>query len=432
MPSTDAHELVLECLTVGIEAARPAAAVDRNLNFSDADATGPILEVNGTSYPLDRYHEVLVVGGGKGSDELAVALAELLGDYLDGGVVITDTQTTATEMISILEGEHPTPGSGSVAGGRAVLDAAVGADEETLVIATVTGGASALLCAPIPGIDVSSVRGVTDALLSSGASIDELNTVRRAISRIKGGKLASTAAPATVVGLYISDVVGDDPAVIGSGPTVSSDTTAADALAVLDRYEVNAPDVITVLTDTVRQHAAGTDETADNFVIGSNRDALEAIVSHSRATGHNCRILSSTIEGEARVVGTVHAAIAREIAGAGAPVEPPAILLSGGETTVTVTGDGTGGPNLETALAAAIDFPTSAVFAAVDTDGHDGSTPAAGAIVDADTVDNPDAARDALAANDSYSYLYEQGTLLETGSTGTNVNDLRVLVVPKT
>lgn len=433
---SEAHEVVLDCLRAGIEAARPAALVERHLSLEESDFAGPILQVDSVTYELTAYDRIIVVGGGKGADTLAVAIEELLGEYLEEGVVVTETQTVSPDRISVQEGEHPTPGSGSVAGGRAVLDAAAGADEETLMLATVTGGASALLCAPVSGIDVEHVCAVTDGLLSAGASIHEINTVRRAISWVKGGGLASTAAPATVVGLYVSDVVGDDPGVIGSGPTVASDTTPADAVAVLDRYEVGAPEIRAVLTSDERGNdppSAGIRpaNTVENHVIGSNRDALEAIVERSRDAGYESIILSSTIEGEAADVGGVHAAIAREILTSGNPVEPPAVVLTGGETTVTVDGDGTGGPNLETALAAAVDLPEPAVFAAVDTDGSDGSTPAAGAIVDSNTVAGDDDARAALAANDSYAFLETQNALLETGSTGTNVNDVRVLAVPK-
>ena len=420
---TAAHELTVDCLEAGIEAAHPARAVERHCAVD-----GETLSIRGTEYDLSAYDAVRIVGGGKAADDIAAAFETLLGDRVAGGVVVTNDRTAAPERVTVREGEHPTPGSGSVSGARAVLDAAVGADERTLVIAAIAGGGSALLCAPAEGLSVDDLRAVTDGLLSAGASIDETNTVRRACSEIKGGGLAAAAAPATVVGVLVSDVVGDDRSVIASGPTVPTATDPATARSVLERYGVDVPSVREWL-----RAAESTDAPSivpDNHVIASGRDAIEAARRVATERGYEPCVLSTRIEGESAAAGRIHAAIAAEIHDTGDPVDPPAVVLSGGETTVRVTGDGDGGPNQEFALAAAGELPDSLVLGAVDTDGSDGSTDAAGALVDGETIDDPDAARAALADNDSYGFLDARNGLLRTGPTGTNVNDLRVLVVP--
>ncbi|MDR9380456.1 MAG: DUF4147 domain-containing protein, partial [Natronomonas sp.] len=311
---------------------------------------------------------------------------------------------------------------------RTVLDRACAADDRTLVIAAITGGGSALLCAPASGLSVGDLRAVTDALLDAGASIDEINAVRRACSSIKGGGLAAAAAPATVVGVLVSDVVGDDPSVIASGPTVPTGVDLEAATAVLDRYDLDVPAVRARLAEL--ESSAPPDVDVENHVIASGRDAIDAAREVAADRGYETCVLSTRIEGEAAAAGRLHAAIGAEAADSGDPVEPPAVVLSGGETTVRVTGDGIGGPNGEFVLAAATGLPPDAVLSAVDTDGGDGSTDAAGGLVDGRTVDDPEAARAALADNDSYTFLDSKGALLRTGATGTNVNDLRVLVVP--
>lgn len=425
-----AHDLALECLEAGIAAARPGRAVARHCSLD-----GDRLQIAGSSYDLASYDEVVVLGGGKAADGLAAALEELLGDRLAGGVVVTDEPTVETERVAVREGNHPVPDAGSVAGAEAVLERAGAAGDGTLVLATITGGGSSLLCAPAPELDVATLRSVTEALLEAGAPIDEVNVVRRACSRIKGGGLAAAADPATVVSLLVSDVVGDDPAVVASGPTVPAESDPDAVLAVLDRYDVAASDVRDWLED--REASAAPDVPVDTHVLASGRDAIEAARSVASDRGYEPCVLSTRIEGEAREAGRFHAAIAAEVAEAGDPVEPPAVLLSGGETTVTVTGDGIGGPNLEFALAAALALPDGAVLGAVDTDGRDGSTDAAGALVDAETVgeghetEQLGRAHVSLAENASYGFLESRDALLTTGSTGTNVDDLRIVVVPR-
>lgn len=422
LATTPAHDLALDCLQAGIEAARPERAVKRHCSLE-----GEALRIRGATYDLSAYDEILVLGGGKAADALAAALSELLGDRLAGGAVVTHDPTADPRNVTVHEGEHPTPGDGSVVGTAAVLERAEAAGEGTLVLAAITGGGSALLCAPAAGLTVEDIRTATDRLLRAGASIDETNTVRRACSKIKGGGLAAAAAPATVVGLLVSDVVGDSPEVIASGPTVPVGTDPAAAISVLDRYDVDVPRVREWLRDRPAEKAA--DVAADNHVIASNRDAIDAARETAADRGWETCVLSTRIEGEAREAGGFHAAIAGEISDVGDPISPPAVVLSGGETTVAVTGGGVGGPNLEFTLAAASAIPDRVVVGAVDTDGSDGSTDAAGALADAGTVSNTTAAQAALDGNDSYRFFEDCGALLHTGPTGTNVNDLRIIVV---
>lgn len=424
LAETPTHGLALECLTAGIEAASPRRAVEKHCSVEDES-----LRIRDAEYDLSAYDSIEILGGGKAADDLAAAFESLLGDRITGGVVVTNERTAAPERVTVLEGEHPTPGEGSVSGSVAVLERATKADDRTLVIAAIAGGGSALMCAPAEGLSVDDLRAITDGLLGAGASIDEINVVRRACSKIKGGGLAAAAAPATVVGVLISDVVGDDTSVIASGPTVPTATDPDAALEVLDRYDLEVPTVRAWLRDTEPSEPSGV--AVDNHVIASARDAVDAAREVAAEAGYETCVLSTLIEGESAQAGRFHAAIAEEAVLSGDPVEPPAVVLSGGETTVRVTGDGIGGPNQEFCLAAADTLPGSIVLGAIDTDGGDGSTDAAGALVDGTTIDDPEAARRALADNDSHTYLDSKGALLRTGATGTNVNDLRVLVFPR-
>ncbi|MHC3437313.1 glycerate kinase type-2 family protein [Natrialbaceae archaeon A-gly3] len=430
---TDAHETALEALEAGIESTLPGAVVERTVSVE-----GDTLRIDGQEYDLSAYDRLVVLGGGKAAGGVTKALEDVL--EVDDGVVVT-TDGATCERIDVLEGDHPTPSERNVEGTNAVLEYARDADENTLLLAVVTGGASALWAAPADGLTLSDLQATTEALLESGASIDEVNAVRKHCSAIKGGRLARVAAPATVATLAISDVVGDDPSVIGSGPTVADPSTFADALAVLEDYDLRSrvPDAV---TERLEEGAAGdlsetpTDEDAafdrvDWHLLANGRTAIDAARKVARDRGYETMVLSSRVRGEAREAGRFHAAVAEEALVMGDPIEPPAVVLSGGEVTVTVRGDGVGGPNQELALAAALEFAqgeTDAVLASVDTDGIDGPTDACGAIVDGE-LENPGEARRALAENDAYSALEKAGAILETGYTGTNVNDLRVVVL---
>ena len=449
-PSIDAERAAVACFRAGIEASIPATVVAESVSIE-----GPLLAVGNDTYDLDAYDRIVVVGGGKAADGAASALESILGDRIAAGVIVVDdADSSASESdtrgsrIERIVGGHPVPTSAGVAGTARAVDLARAADKETLVLAIVTGGASALFAAPIDSVDLSALRETTDALLRAGADIGDINAVRKHLSRVKGGRLAAAAEPATVVGLAFSDVVGDDVSVIGSGPTAPDDSTYTDALDVLDRYEIDAP---TAVREHLQRGADGAEletptadatvfDRVDTHVLANAATALEAAAAAAAERGYDPLVLSSRIRGEARAAGVTHAAVAEELTDSGHPIEPPAVVLSGGETTVTVRGDGTGGPNLECALAAGIEFgrsgsPTadrSVAFLAADTDGRDGSTDAAGALVTPRTIgDSTDAAaaRAALDDNDALSALHQRDALIRTGATGTNVNDLRVIVV---
>ena len=436
LTKTHARETALSCVEAAIAAAHPNRVFDERVALDDA-----ILRIDGTTYDLDAYDEVVVVGAGKATGSLSVSLEALLGDRLSGGAIVTD-DAVECERIEVFEGTHPVPDERGVAGARSILNFAREADERTLVLAVLTGGGSALLPAPADEISLADVQSVTQTLLDSGAAIEETNAVRKHLSTTKGGQLARTATPATVVGLLVSDVVGDRLDVIASGPTVPDPTTFADALAVLSRYDIDAPISICEHLEGGRHREVPETPTDDdacfdrvtNHVLAGAHNAIDAAREVADERGYRPVLLSSRVRGEAREAALTHVAVAEECLATGQPIEPPTVVLSGGETTVTVRGDGRGGPNGEFALAAAIELTGETALASIDTDGHDGSTEVAGALVDGDTVraDDREAARAALSENDSYGFLTRKNALIETGRTGTNVNDFRVLVVEDT
>jgi len=437
LATTPARRTAIACLEAGLRAGHPRAVVPDAVRIE-----GDELVVAGARYDLASVDRVLVLGGGKAAPGVASALEAVLGDRLTGGAVV-GTEPAETTAVEGLVGDHPVPSARSVAATRRVLDLAAGADASTLVLAVVAGGGSALLAAPAAGVELGDLQSVTEALLAAGASIHELNAVRSHCSAVKGGGLARAATPARTVGLVVSDVVGDDPGVVASGPTAPDPSTYAEARAVLDRYHVRAPAAV---RDRLAAGVAGElPETPDasvpvfervaNHVIASNATALAAAREVAVARGYEPCLLSSRLRGEARAAAPTVVAVAEEVRASGNPVRPPAVLLAGGECTVRVTGPGRGGPNLEFALAAAIELADDAggstriALASVDTDGVDGTARAAGGLVDPTTVADVVAARAALDANDAEPFLAERGALVLTGPTGTNLNDLRVVVV---
>lgn len=430
-PDTPAHDTALACVQAGIEAAHPEHVVRDVVKFD-----GETLEIGSERHDLSAHESVLVFGGGNAAAHVAVTLEEILGDVVDGGVVVTD-DPRPTDNVDVVPADHPIPSQRGVESTQELLERARSVDSDTLVLGVITGGGSACMVAPAAGIAVSDFQSTTGALLDSGASIHEINAVRKHLSAIKGGQLARTLAPAPVSALILSDVVGDDLDVIASGPLVADPTTYADAIDVIESYDLDAPSAV---SGHLRAGARGDhDETpgpddpalerVSTHLVGSNMTALAAARDAAEKRGYNTLVLSSRIRGEARDVALSHVAVAGEIGATGTPLEPPAVVLSGGETTVTVRGEGHGGPNQEFALAAGLDLPETAVLAAVDTDGIDGNTEAAGALVDGELVTDHEQATAALSANDANTYLGARNALLETGPTGTNVNDLHVLVV---
>lgn len=429
-----AHELALDCVEAGITAAKPERVVrERVAVDGDGELT---IEADSPSVSLPGYEEVVLVGAGKAAAHVAATLEDVVGDWLSRGVVVTN-DPVETEHVDVVEASHPVPDESGVEGTQRIRELLDDADDGTYVIAVFTGGGSALLPAPAGDIELQDLRTVTEDLVASGASIEAINAVRKHCSDSKGGQLARIADPAPVCTILFSDVVGDDPAVIASGPTTPDPTTFEDALTVLEAESIDAPDAVSAHLergadgDLPETPTAGDPvfDDVSTHVLANGWTAIEAAREAAGDAGYEPLVLSSRIEGEAREVARTHAAIATEIVETGNPVEAPAVVVSGGETTVTVSGDGRGGPNCEFVLSAARSLPEGAVLVSVDTDGEDGTSGAAGGVVDAATVDDSDAATTALADNDATSYLGARDCLVRTGKTGTNVNDLRVLVV---
>ncbi|MEN3810534.1 glycerate kinase [Chromobacterium piscinae] len=382
---------------------------------------------------------VVVVGAGKAAAEMARVLEQAWPGELSGVVVTRYGHAAPTERITVLEASHPIPDAAGCVAAERILRAVQGLSEDDLVICLLSGGGSALLTLPADGVSLEDKQEVSRQLLACGAGIDEMNAVRKHLSAIKGGRLALACAPAKLVTLAISDVVGDDPAVIASGPTVADPSTYADARAVIAKYGLALPPALTALLE------AEPDETpkpgdarlahAEYRLIATPQLALQAAAEEAKRMGLNVLLLGDSIEGEAREAAKVHAGIARQIAAHGAPVARPALILSGGETTVTLKGRGRGGRNSEFLLSLAIALSgLPGVYAlAADTDGIDGSEDNAGALMAPDTLARAAAlgvdAGARLADNDGYGFFAALGDLLITGPTHTNVNDFRAILL---
>lgn len=380
----------------------------------------------------------VVVGAGKGAAQMAAAFETLWGPC-EGVVVTRYGYACPTRHIRVIEAAHPVPDDAGMAATAALFDAVAGLGPDDLVVALVCGGGSALLPAPPPGLELSDEQALNDALLRSGAPIGAMNAIRKQVSRIKGGRLAAAAHPARVVSLIVSDVPGDDPAQVASGPTVADRTDRAAARAAIRDYGIGLPDRIARFLEDAAEDAPHPDDPGfarDSVtVIASAARSLEAAADLARGQGIAAHILSDAIEGEAREIARMHAAMAREIARNDRPFAKPALILSGGETTVTLRGKGRGGRNSEFLLsfALAIDGFDGIAALAADTDGIDGSEDNAGAFADGTTAARMRAAgidpAAALADNDAYSAFQAIGALFTPGPTGTNVNDFRAILM---
>jgi len=381
----------------------------------------------------------VVVGAGKAAAAMAEALEAAWPGPLTGAVVTRYGHGAPCRRIEVIEAAHPVPDAAGEAAAAKILGLVRGLTADDLVLCLVSGGGSALLALSAPGITLADKQAVNRALLRSGAVIGEMNTVRKHLSAIKGGRLAAAAAPAELLSLVISDVPGDDPAVIASGPTVADPTTFADALAVIEKYRIDAPRPV------LERLRAGLDETpkpgdprlarSTAIVIARPQASLEAAAAAARAAGIMPVILGDGLEGEAREVARVMAGLARQVARHGQPAPPPAVLLSGGETTVTVRGRGRGGRNAEflLGLALALDGAPGVHALACDTDGIDGTEDNAGALLLPDSLARAAAAgldaKALLADNDAYRFFAALGDLVVTGPTRTNVNDFRAILI---
>ncbi|MDR3481199.1 MAG: glycerate kinase [Burkholderiaceae bacterium] len=381
----------------------------------------------------------LVIGAGKGAAAMAKVVEERWSGPLEGLVVTRYGHGAECKRIEVVEAAHPVPDEAGRAAAARMLQMVGSLSENDLVLCLISGGGSALLALPADGIALEQKQAINKALLKSGAAIADMNCVRKHLSAIKGGRLALACAPARVVTLLISDVPGDDPGVIASGPTLPDPTTCAEALAILRKYDIAVP-------PNVLQHLeSGSGETPkpddarfarnSHHVIAAAQDALEAAAATARAAGITPYILSDGIEGEARDVALVHAAIARQVATRGQPFKTPCVLLSGGETTVTVRGSGRGGRNAEflLSLAVALDGLPNIHAIACDTDGIDGSEDNAGALYQPDSLLRATALglrpRALLDNNDGYGFFQALGDLVVSGPTRTNVNDFRAILV---
>ncbi len=414
------RELLLSVFQAALAAADPALCVPPHL-------------------PAAPKGRTVVVGAGKASAAMAKAVEDHWQGALSGLVITRYGHAVPCSRIEIVEAAHPVPDEAGRQAAARILDMVQGLSADDLVLCLISGGGSALLSLPAPGLSLEDKQAVNRALLKCGATISEMNCLRKHLSAIKGGRLAAAAAPARTVSLLISDVPGDDPSIIASGPTVPDPSSAADALAVLEKYAIEAPEAVAT------HLRGGRDETpkpgdprlagAETVLIASPQESLEAAARAAREAGVTPYILGDRIEGEARQVAEMHADIARQAAARGEPVAPPALILSGGETTVTVRGKGRGGRNAEflLALIVALDGAPGIHAIACDTDGIDGTEDNAGALTGPDSLARAAGlgldARARLAENDGYGFFEALGDLVKTGPTLTNVNDFRAILV---
>jgi len=395
---------------------------------------------------LNTFERISIVGAGKATAPMARAMEELLGTRIHKGIInVKYGFTESLKFTETTEAGHPVPDENSVQGTVKILDFLKGAGEKDLIFSLISGGGSALLCQPAGDITLSEKQDITKKLLACGASIDEMNAVRKHISLSKGGQMARAAFPATVVNLMLSDVVEDKMDVIASGPFVPDTSIYKDVQDIFRKYDLRdvPTEINTYLSAGIQGKAPETPKEGDrvfenvfNLIVGSNILSLEAASLKAKRLGYKTLILSSMVEGETREVALVHSAIAKEIVKTGKPIAPPACIISGGETTVTIRGDGLGGRNQEFCLAAALDIAELAprvVILSGGTDGNDGPTDAAGALVDPLTVargrDAGMEARVFLDNNDAYHFFEKTKDLLMTGPTNTNVMDVRFVLV---
>lgn len=433
----------IKIFKAGVKAVAPDEVIRCNCSRE-----GTQVKISQLPFDLTDYEHIYVVGAGKATAPMAAAIEELLGDSIAEGLIIVKYgHTCPLKKINIVEAGHPVPDQNGVEGAERILEIAKKAGKDDLIISLISGGGSALLTLPAAGLSLENKRNVTEILLACGASIHEINTIRKHLSAIKGGRLAVTASPATMVSLILSDVVGDNLDAIASGPTVPDNSTFRDCIRIIEKYQI-----MEKLPVPVKEHfLAGVEGTVEEtppkdhmaftktntIVIGNNFEALAASEREAKNRGYSTLILSSYIEGETEHVARVHTAIARQIQQTGHPITPPACILSGGETTVTMKGSGKGGRNQEFVLCSVRDIAGEApvVVLSGGTDGNDGPTEAAGAIADNFTLQESVSQNlnldEYLQNNDSYHFFQKLNDLLITGPTNTNVMDIRLMLIPE-
>ncbi len=435
------REDALNIYKAGLQAVDPHAAI-----LKHCSRQGDLFLVSNKKYNLGGFKNIYVVGAGKAGAAMATAIEEILPDEItEGAINVKYGHLAPLKKIKIHEAGHPVPDEAGVSGTQKIMSILNQAKEDDLVICLISGGGSALLPLPAAGISLKEKQDLTGKLLACGADITEINTVRKHISQIKGGQFARLAAPARLITLILSDVVGDPLNSIASGPSVPDSSTFQQVLNIFKKYNLESD-----ISDTIKQHIQNgltgkiseTPKPGDsifnktqNVIIANNFQAVSAAKQKAEALGYNSMILSSAIEGETREVAKIHTAIAKEIAASGNPVKAPACVISGGETTVTLQGNGKGGRNQEFVLAAALNLACldSVVILSAGTDGTDGPTDAAGAICDGQTItraekSNLDAEKH-LNENNAYPFFEALNDLVKTGPTNTNVMDLRIILV---
>jgi len=430
-----------EIFDAAVRAADPGKCISRAVSLASNQ-----INLLDKAYSLDSFRTVLVIGAGKATPAMAVAVESVLGDRISAGMINTKyDHALPLRRIQTTECGHPIPDESGVRGTEQMLSLLQEADAQTLVICLFSGGGSAIMPAPVAGVSLEEKQQTTQLLLECGATIDEINTIRKHLSRVKGGLLARLAGEATVVSLMISDVIGDRLETIASGPTFPDPTTFDDCRRLLERYELTdrlPPAVRSHMEAGMRGDIEDTPGAGDpcfdrkaNGVVGNGAIALAAARETAEKLGYQPLVLSSRIAGETRDVAAVHCAIAQEIVTSGQPLKPPACIISGGETTVTIRGPGKGGRNQEFSLVAALELEGWPGITALScgTDGTDGPTDAAGAIADSDSLRRGAelglSASEFLEANDSYHFFAPLNDLVISGPTGTNVMDLRLFLV---
>jgi hydroxypyruvate reductase len=432
----------MEIFSASLKAVDPVAAVKRYLKLSEST-----LFAGDKSFTLENFDNIHLIGFGKAASSMARGVEEILGDRLAGGFINVKYGhlDKLSEKIEVQEAAHPVPNEDGVKGTEKIINFVKQLGKKDLIICVISGGGSALLPAPQTGITLEEKQQTTKELLACGADITEINAIRKHISAVKGGQLARLVYPATLITLILSDVIGDPLDSIASGPTAPDNSTFSQCLSVIRKYDLSGK-IPQAVESHIRKGADGeipeTPKAGDavfskthNIIVGSNWQAVSAAKEKAAGLGYNTLILSTFIEGETKDVARVHAAIAKEIHKTGNPIPRPACIISGGETTVTIRGNGKGGRNQEFVLAAAIDIADlpGTIILSGGTDGTDGPTDAAGAIADGSTIERAKNKQlDAfsfLQNNDSYHFFEKLDDLLITGPTNTNVMDLRLVIV---
>jgi glycerate 2-kinase len=416
------------------------------LIFDNLSLKGNTLYVKNHPYDLDKIDSLYILGIGKAAAKMAQALEKLLGDKITAGLVITKYgYGEILHKIEVIEAGHPLPDESGLSGSKKIIEIAQKAGENDLMLFLISGGGSALFTQPVNGISLQDIIQLTSLLLGSGATIHEINTLRKHISQVKGGRFSQCAYPAQLIGLILSDVIGDDPSFIASGPITADNTTYKECWDILSKYNIRQkipPSIKKHIEKGLQGKINETPKKAEPIfkqvravVIGTNRLALIQAKKEAELLGYNTLILSSYMRGEAKEVACFHSAVAKEILTSHNPIKPPACIISGGETTVTLKGNGKGGRCQELALAAAIEIKTweNIVAFCAGTDGTDGPTDAAGAVADSFTIQRAQEkginAHKYAANNDSYRFFEQLDDLIITGPTCTNVMDLYIFMV---